>query len=396
MKLYSAQESAEHLNVSLSTFKRLIKKFGVQAVKTLEKGKKFYSNLQLGILRDLLVGKKTFIKNSGVSIVSNLTTISASGVSNFKSGVSMSENLSSNPQQNAKFNLSKNDLKQFEKTEMKPITELVLPIDKFSDWIFDQTKICDTTKMSEGVFKGKSISSRITFKFGGGLLVPFDKTVLLALNSEYNADNEFVSLQRLFETLGGGNHLTDKMKVELLKSVRKLMETYVKIDMTELVQNCYKSKITTVEGMLLPCKIVTTEINSKITEGTIHLLGNSPIFQVADIKKQIMRLPCNLISALPLRSTESTISLAWFLLKRVGEIVGSNSAERKKRVHKLSTSILFETIFEKCGFTGLDKEKRRNLLNNIKKILEHFQNYKLIPSFEIIKKNGKNYSIEVL
>lgn len=282
-----------------------------------------------------------------------------------------------------------------EKTEMKPITELVLPIDKFSDWIFDQTKICDTTKMSEGVFKGKSISSRISFKFGGGLLIPFDKTVLFALNSEYNAGNEFVSLQRLFETLGGCNHLTDKMKVELLKSVRKLMETYIKIDMTDLVQNCYKSKITTVEGMLLPCKIVTTEINSKITESTIHLLGNSPIFQVADIKNQIMRLPCNLISELPLRSTESTISLAWYLLERVGEIVGSNSAARKKRVNKLSTSILFETIFEKCGFTGLDKEKRRNFLNNIKKILEHFQNYKLIPSFEIIKKNGKNYSIEI-
>jgi hypothetical protein len=281
------------------------------------------------------------------------------------------------------------------KAEMKPIIELVLPIDKFSDWILDQTKICDTTKMSEGIFKGKSISSRISFKFGGGLLVQFDKAVLLALISEYDAGNEFVSFQRLFETLGGSNHLTSKMKAKLSKSVEKLMNTFVDIDMGEIVDVRYKGNQAKLKSMLLPCKLATAEIKGKITDGVIRLLGHSPLLDVADIKSQIARIPVKTISELPLRSTEATISLAWYLLERVTEIVGSNSAERKKRVHKLQTTILFATLYTKCGFTDFNRDQSRDLRENIKKILEHFKNCCLIHSFEFIKKNGVNYSIEI-
>jgi hypothetical protein len=282
-----------------------------------------------------------------------------------------------------------------EKTEMKPITELVLPIDKFSDWILDQTKICDTTKMSEGIFKGKPVSSRITFKFGASLLIQFDKAVLLALISEYDAGNEFVSFQRLFETLGGGNHLTPKMKAKLSKSIEKLMNTFVDIDMGEIVNARYKGNQAKLKSMLLPCKLATAEIKGKITDGVIQLLGHSPLLDVADIKSQIARIPVKIISELPLRSTEATISLAWYLLERVTEIVGSNSSERKKRVHKLQTTILLTTLYTKCGFIELNRDQRQKLRKSIEIILEHFKNCSLITSFEFIKKNGINYSIEI-
>lgn len=281
------------------------------------------------------------------------------------------------------------------KAEMKPIVELVLPIDKFSDWILDQTKICDTTKMSEGIFKGKPIFSRISFKFGGGLLVQFDKAVLLALISEYDVGNEFVSLQRLYETLGGSNHLTSNMKTQLSKSIEKLMNTFVDIDMGEIVDARYKGNQAKLKSMLLPCKLATAEIKGKITDGVIQLLGHSPLLDVADIKNQIARIPVKTISELPLRSTEATISFAWYLLERISEIVGSNSSERKKRVHKLQTTILFATLYDKCGFTDLNRDQRQKLRKSMEIILEHFQNCGLINSFNFIKKNGKNYSIEI-
>lgn len=203
------------------------------------------------------------------------------------------------------------------KAEMKPIVELVLPVDKFSDWILAQMKIYDTTKMSEGMLKGKPISSRITFKFGGGLLVQFDKAVLLALICEQAAGNEVVSLQRLYETLGGSNHLTSPMKTKLSKSIEKLMNTFVDIDMGEIVDARYKGNQAKLKSMLLPCKLATVEINSQITDGVIQLLGHSPLLDVADIKSQIARIPVKTISELPLRSTEATISLVWYLLERV-------------------------------------------------------------------------------
>lgn len=279
------------------------------------------------------------------------------------------------------------------KTVMKPITELVILTDKFSDWIFDQKKISDSTKMFEGVFKGKKISSTVTFKFGGGLLQQFDKSVLLALINERNAENEFVSIQRLFETLGGGNHLTSKMKTKLLKSVRKLMATIVKIDCVELVNLCYKGKKATIEGPLLHCNIITAKINSQVTDDVIQLVADSPLLQVADIKNQIARLPSNFLPKI--RSTENLIALNWFLLEQVAEIVGSNSRERKKRVHKLNCSILFDTLFNKCGFSDLDKIQKSRLRENIKNILEHFQNCGLIEDFKFTKENGEIRSIEI-
>lgn len=51
MKMYSTQEAADFLHVSLRTFKYWIKKFGVQAVQILAKGAKFYSGVQLENLR---------------------------------------------------------------------------------------------------------------------------------------------------------------------------------------------------------------------------------------------------------------------------------------------------------------------------------------------------------
>lgn len=282
------------------------------------------------------------------------------------------------------------------KALMNPVAELVIPTDKFSDWLLDQDKpkIEITKSMFEGTFKGKEVSSTVTFKFGGGLLRQFDKSVLVALISEFRAGNKFASVQRLFETLGGGNHLTPKMKDKLLSSVRKLMTTYVKINMAEIVQKCYTGKKTTmIEGMLLPCKIETVEINGKITEGTIHLLGDSPLFQVADTKNQIARLPSKFLSKI--RATENLITLHWFLLERVAEIVGSNSEDRKKRVRKLNTFILFETLCQKCGFINLGKIQKSRLRENVEKILEQFKICGLIENFNFVKKDEKIYSIEI-
>lgn len=279
------------------------------------------------------------------------------------------------------------------KVTMKQITELVIPTDKFSDWLFDQKKISNVTKMNEGNFKGKEVYSTITFKFGGGLLEPIDKAVLLALISERAAGNEIVSAQRLFETLGGSNHLTEDVKEWLLNSVRKLSDTYVKVNMTELVTAIYKGKKATIEGNLIHANIITAEINKKVTDSAIQLVGDSPVMQVADVKNQIARLPKNALSKV--RGSMNQIILSWYLLERVAEIVGSHSSNRKKRVHKLQPVILFDTLCQKCGFVDLDKYDLRRLRDNIRKILEHFKQINLILDYEFTKVNGKIYSIEI-
>lgn len=280
------------------------------------------------------------------------------------------------------------------KTVMKPITTLVLPIDRLSSWLFEQTKIKDIVKMHEGKIRQQNIFSTVEFHFKGGLLLPFDKVVLLALITERQNGNTVVSVQRLFETLGGSNHLPQKMKEKLLASVRKLMVTFIKVECAEIA-TIYKSTKKRVEGMLLPCNIVSAVINGKTTDSVIELHSDSPLLQIADFKSQILRLPVNFLAKV--RANENLIILNWCLMERCGKIVGSYSpsGERKKRVRKLSTSILFDTLFNQCGFTNLDKIQKSRLRESIRIIMNHSKNCGLIDGFNFVKENGEFRSIEI-
>ena len=237
MKLYSATEAAEQLNVSLRTFKTLIKKFDVQAVKTLDKGKKLYSNLQIGGLKDLLVGKKTFIKNSGVQNQS-------SGVQNQSSGMQMSDNLSSNPQQNAISDFSKKlqsppKIPQLQLDEK--ISKLVMPIDKLSSVIvgIDSDEI-------EGILENRKtkVETPVTLTLprdrnGNDIPInPTDKLIILACLSEKAAGNDIITLGRLFHDIGGGQRLSEapKIKAAIIDSIRRLRITNLKVDLTELIE----------------------------------------------------------------------------------------------------------------------------------------------------------------
>ena len=275
---------------------------------------------------------------------------------------------------------------------MKPITTLVLPVDKFSSWIFEQNKkFSSGTKFKEGKFRGKNVTSTVEFEFKGGLLEPIDKVLLLALITEKTNGNDVISAQRLFKTLGGSNHLSATFKERLLNSVRKLATTYIKINMTEIVNLCYKGNKTIIEGNLVHCNIITAEINHKISDSAIEIL-DSPLLKVAEIKRQIAHVPIYFLSKI--NCNENLIILNWYLLERIVKIVGSHSSS-KKRVRKLNTTILLETLCQKCGFVGLDKYDLRRLRDNIRKILEHFVKIGLILEYKFLKINGKNHSIEI-
>lgn len=417
MKLYSADEAAEQLNVSLRTFKRLIKKFDVQAVKTLEKGKKLYSNLQIGTLKDLMVGKKTFIKNSGVSIVSNLTTIQNPGVSNLPpkvgSGVSMSDNLSSNPQQDAKNDFSKKlqpppKIPQIQLGEK--ISDLIMPIDKLSNVIvgIDSDEI-------EGILENRksNVETSVTLTLprdrnGNDIPInPTDKLIILACLSEKAAGNDIITLGRLFHDIGGGRDLVDapKIKAAIIDSIRRLRITNLKVDLTDLIeqypkyaeslgQKKNKNGRVILEGALIPSENITVEVNGKIAESAIHIIGTPILWRIAKMKNQLAHCEQELLNV-PIRTTEQTLMLKGYLLERILKIKGSNDTKRNKRVRKLSNVILFNTIYQKCNLDGNDTRRTTEYRKTITQILDHFIARNFITDYKFIKKNGKFYSIEI-
>ena len=75
-------------------------------------------------------------------------------------------------------------------------------------------------------------------------------------------------------------------------------------------------------GVLLPNEIVSTRINGKNSKSVIHFLGKSIILRIADLKDQVARADLNLL-AVPIRTTENTLTLIGYLLERILKIRGN-------------------------------------------------------------------------
>lgn len=282
---------------------------------------------------------------------------------------------------------------------VNPLKELTLPIGKLPRWLLEQEELFGELTMQERKARGKQKQNDLDtkVKFGDGANIDmFDLAIMFACYCEYRAGNEVISFKRLYKTLGGGDKLTAPMKKALKRSVEKLMSTPVTIRLAPvIVKETGAAKERVIRDNLLPCKLETLQINGRLTDGAIHLYDAPPIFKHSDLNSQIARCTAELISESLLRSTENTISLAWYLLWRTVAIVGSNSPERKKRVKWLSSHIVFDTVFKICGLEPSTRTQKFKVRQDCLKILDHFTACGLIAGYETIEKNGAMYGLEL-
>ena len=289
------------------------------------------------------------------------------------------------------------------------ITEIIFLIDKLSNVVFD----VDSDDV-EGILENRKSNIITPIKLtlpkddnGNDIpLSPADKLILSAALSEQDASNFFTTYSRIFHAIGGGQKLSKapKIKEVIAESLRKLRVTHLKVDLTALAEQSkqyknsmpeeIKNKKNILEGVLLPSETLTTTINGKIIDGTIHFLGKSILLKIAEMKKQIARCEQPLLDV-PIHTTEQTLCLKGYLLERILKIKGNHDEKRNKRVRKLSNSILFDTIYKKCGLDASDTRRTTEYRKSISLILDHFIHRDFIKAYRFIKKNGKFYSIEI-
>jgi hypothetical protein len=241
-------------------------------------------------------------------------------------------------------------------------------------------------------------------------LNPFDKLIFWIALSEQYAGNSGVSYTRIFHSLGGGENFShaSNVKQAIIDSLRKLRTTNLIADLTSLTSHfkAYKKALEKLletelnadtiilEDSLLPTKTVTASINGQIVNGVIYFHDISILFQIAEMKKQLIHCNPDLLAVPNLRCTIQTISIRGVLLERILKIKGSHSSN-SKRVKPLNNSILFDYIFSKCDLADENRNRKAEYRNSISKILQHFVNLNLIFSFEFLKKDGKFYSIKI-
>ena len=222
----------------------------------------------------------------------------------------------------------------------------------------------------------------------------FDKLVLFVCLSEQAAENEFTTIRRIYQLMGGSHTLTAELKNSISSSLDKLAQVQIEIGMQES-QKLYHADEYSFKGAILPCERLTAKFRGQIVKETIHFLGKSPLQKVAELKKQIITCDLALLDILNFKNNEFNFRLKFYLLERILFAKGSCDPKRKKRVKKLQPIILFDTLFEKLNIPAdIERWKQQDIRNSIKKIMDYFKAQNLISDWRFEKKFDKFYSIE--
>ena len=219
----------------------------------------------------------------------------------------------------------------------------------------------------------------------------FDFDVLCVGTSEYRSINRFLTPSIIYRGLTGkvGDSDANPSKDQLaaiMTSIEKLMFLKTKINMTDYCEklNCNDGNPFEIVAPLLPCEYVSATINGKKTT-VIHLLGESPIWQVACLKNQILSFDAKLLNVPGQQNTKMNIELKNYVLRRIVEIKAHN---------QLTPTLTFDDIFSKCRLENVDRGKKRNARDTILEFFKHLQNEKFIKSFELIKHGNSFYSVK--
>lgn len=220
----------------------------------------------------------------------------------------------------------------------------------------------------------------------------FDCDVLIVCISEYRAGNYHLTPAMIYRGLTGkiGRGDAEPSKDQLaaiMNSLQKLMSLQIEIMMTDICAkfNYEDGTSTHITANLLPCEIIKeTTINGK--ESTIiHLLDESPIWKVANIKNhQILTFNAELLDIPRQQNTPLNIMVKFYVIRRVLESIG----------HKqLALTVTFADVFKKCRLENVHLEIKRRIREFMIAIFEHLKNKGVIEDYKVNKKGRTFYSI---
>lgn len=219
----------------------------------------------------------------------------------------------------------------------------------------------------------------------------FDFDVLCVGISEYRSINRCITPSIIYRGLTGkvGDSDANPSKDQLaaiMHSIEKLMFLKIKINMTDYCEklNCNEGNAFEIVAPLLPCEYVAATINGKKTT-VIHLLGESPIWQVACIKNQILSFDSKLLNVPGQQNTKMNIELKNYVLRRIVEI---------KAHRQLTPTITFDDLFFKCRLEDVSRQKKADARETVDTFFEHLQKEKFIKSFELIKQGNSFHSVK--
>lgn len=203
-------------------------------------------------------------------------------------------------------------------------------------------------------------------------LEPFDKRVYIALAALYNAGNEYVTIQQIYNAMGYDGVVGGPTRERINDSVTKVAAARVYMDNIQEVQAGYRYPQFQYDGQLLPMERVQAVINGQFVESVIHLLREPPVISFARGRKQITTVDRKLL-ATPVNKTNTNLAIEDYLITRIA----------KARTGKGQKRILYSTLYEEAHLTTSKQQQRAK--PQIEKILTYYVKCNFISAFTMDK-----------
>ena len=222
-------------------------------------------------------------------------------------------------------------------------------------------------------------------------LEPFDGEVLSSSISLYAVGNEYTSPDAIYRHMLGnkrGAKLHPQMREAILASLRKLRLTSIIIRAEQELEAGY-SKKSRYEGVILPNEVIedeTVSLNGENVRDCIHFFRNSPLYDYADDKNQISRIPVAMLDV-PADNDKEFIILKGYLTRRYAEARNSNS--------KLRNIIRYDSLFAYMGIDSGNRKHTKRIRDKVKLILETWKKAGYITGYEELKEGRTIAKIKI-
>lgn len=290
------------------------------------------------------------------------------------------------------------------KTNFKRPENLVMANTKLTNLTFDNET--DLSEVREMIVSGKQKKEvTITAKVVSQLdvegikitrqLSEQDRCVFDAVLTLFMEGQRTFTAKQVYKTYTGLDRMNPSAIENVENSLQKMRAILIDIDwtnhalMNKLDEETAPKQVTmTVGGYLLPLEVI------RMDEGDTHQIMyrfiKEPVYLTySRLVGQLITIPAEMLKLESLNMTPERIAIQHYMMRRI-EIMNN------KRNKSNNRTMLFETIFEKCGIIEItNRQTKLRYVDAIEKILTEWIERKYIKGYRITKSGRTNTGVEI-
>lgn len=272
------------------------------------------------------------------------------------------------------------------KISTSKLSDILYPIDKVNAELWNCFSIGENTPLKaesdKDSRKGKQASIYVMLDFNelDGVkisrpLTSFDKRVFVAISNLRESEHETMTIKQIYEAMGGTSTPDKSTRNKIIESIETMSRAVVTINTTE--ENKIYPRLDKIvwESQLLHIEKIKGYSRGQITDYAIRILETPKLYLFARQRNQITSVPLKLFES-PISKTEANLLLEDYIFSRIARMRNST---------KISRTMLFETIYQKCSITT--KKQRQRLPEKIERYLKHYISVGWIKAYKMTDKS---------